>query len=249
MMAVGSELIRIEVDGRGRGGRVRGDAGRAGDRRRAAATPAASTAPRVNADLDAAPSRRRAPRRRPHRRAHARRAASTPGGERPLASPAGAPPRLRARHRPARRHRQRPRRPHRPRRPRRRAPPRRARAPAASRARQRRQPPTTTQAIPVIGLRRKIAQKMQESKRRIPHFTYVEEVDVTELEALRAQLNAQVGARARPSSRCCRSCMRAIVRARARVSAGQRALRRRGRRRSRGTARCTSASPRRPTAA
>jgi len=47
------------------------------------------------------------------------------------------------------------------------------------------------EAIPVIGLRRKIAQKMQESKRRIPHFTYVEEIDVTELEALRARLNAQ----------------------------------------------------------
>ena len=48
--------------------------------------------------------------------------------------------------------------------------------------------------IPVIGLRRRIAQKMQESKRRIPHFTYVEEVDVTELEALRASLNAKWGA-------------------------------------------------------
>jgi len=47
------------------------------------------------------------------------------------------------------------------------------------------------EAVKVIGLRRKIAQKMQESKRRIPHFTYVEEVDVTELEALRAQLNAK----------------------------------------------------------
>ena len=44
--------------------------------------------------------------------------------------------------------------------------------------------------IPVMGLRRRIAQRMQEAKRRIPHFTYVEEVDVTELEALRAQLNA-----------------------------------------------------------
>ncbi|WP_404301548.1 dihydrolipoamide acetyltransferase family protein [Alicycliphilus denitrificans] len=43
--------------------------------------------------------------------------------------------------------------------------------------------------IPVIGLRRKIAQKMQEAKRRIPHFSYVEEVDVTELEALRQRLN------------------------------------------------------------
>ena len=47
------------------------------------------------------------------------------------------------------------------------------------------------QAIPVIGLRRKIAQKMQEAKRRIPHFSYVEEIDVTELEALRVQLNAK----------------------------------------------------------
>jgi 2-oxoisovalerate dehydrogenase E2 component (dihydrolipoyl transacylase) len=46
-----------------------------------------------------------------------------------------------------------------------------------------------TEQIPVIGLRRKIAQKMQESKRRIPHFAYVEEVDVTELEKLRAFLN------------------------------------------------------------
>jgi 2-oxoisovalerate dehydrogenase E2 component (dihydrolipoyl transacylase) len=45
--------------------------------------------------------------------------------------------------------------------------------------------------IPVIGVRRKIAQKMQEAKRRIPHFTYVEEVDVTELEALRGRLNAK----------------------------------------------------------
>ena len=45
--------------------------------------------------------------------------------------------------------------------------------------------------VPVIGLRRKIAQKMQEAKRQIPHFTYVEEVDVTELEALRGRLNAR----------------------------------------------------------
>jgi 2-oxoisovalerate dehydrogenase E2 component (dihydrolipoyl transacylase) len=50
------------------------------------------------------------------------------------------------------------------------------------------------EAISVIGLRRKIAQKMQDAKRRIPHFTYVEEIDVTELEDLRARLNAQHGA-------------------------------------------------------
>ncbi len=48
-------------------------------------------------------------------------------------------------------------------------------------------------ALPVIGLRRKIAQKMQDAKRRIPHFSYVEEIDVTELETLRAHLNQQWG--------------------------------------------------------
>jgi 2-oxoisovalerate dehydrogenase E2 component (dihydrolipoyl transacylase) len=54
------------------------------------------------------------------------------------------------------------------------------------------------QKIPVIGLRRKIAQKMQEAKRHIPHFAYVEEVDVTELEALRTRLNAKaIGQRPR----------------------------------------------------
>lgn len=50
-----------------------------------------------------------------------------------------------------------------------------------------------TEEIRVIGLRRKIAEKMQESKRRIPHFAYVEEIDMTELEGLRAQLNATRG--------------------------------------------------------
>jgi 2-oxoisovalerate dehydrogenase E2 component (dihydrolipoyl transacylase) len=45
--------------------------------------------------------------------------------------------------------------------------------------------------IPVIGMRRRIAQRMQDAKRRIPHFTYVEEVDVTELDALRTRMNAK----------------------------------------------------------
>ena len=53
--------------------------------------------------------------------------------------------------------------------------------------------PETTHAVKIVGLRRRIAQKMQESKRRIPHFTYVEEIDVTELEDLRARLNAKWG--------------------------------------------------------
>ena len=44
---------------------------------------------------------------------------------------------------------------------------------------------------PVIGLRRKIAERMQDAKQRIPHITYVEAIDVTELEALRAHLNQQ----------------------------------------------------------
>ena len=43
--------------------------------------------------------------------------------------------------------------------------------------------------IKIIGLRRNIAERMQLAKRRIPHFTYVEEIDVTELERLRQQLN------------------------------------------------------------
>jgi 2-oxoisovalerate dehydrogenase E2 component (dihydrolipoyl transacylase) len=48
-----------------------------------------------------------------------------------------------------------------------------------------------TQEIKVIGLRRVIAQRMSEAKRTIPHFAYVEEVDVTELESLRTHLNAE----------------------------------------------------------
>lgn len=45
--------------------------------------------------------------------------------------------------------------------------------------------------IRITGLRRQIAHRMEEAKRRIPHFTYVEEVDVTELERMRAALNRQ----------------------------------------------------------
>ena len=46
------------------------------------------------------------------------------------------------------------------------------------------------QEIKVIGLRRLIAERLSEAKRTIPHFAYVEEVDVTELESLRVHLNA-----------------------------------------------------------
>lgn len=51
--------------------------------------------------------------------------------------------------------------------------------------------------IKVIGMRRRIAENMAESKRHIPHFTYVEEIDVTALEALRAAMNAERGMRPR----------------------------------------------------
>ena len=50
---------------------------------------------------------------------------------------------------------------------------------------------TGTEEIKVIGLRRLIAQRMSEAKRNIPHFAYVEEVDVTELESLRRHLNGR----------------------------------------------------------
>lgn len=50
------------------------------------------------------------------------------------------------------------------------------------------------ESVPVTGLRRRIAERMQDTVRRIPHFTYVEEVDLTQLEALRAVLNADAGA-------------------------------------------------------
>jgi 2-oxoisovalerate dehydrogenase E2 component (dihydrolipoyl transacylase) len=61
-------------------------------------------------------------------------------------------------------------------------------APHASRARE-------DEAIKVIGMRRRIAENMQAAKRNIPHFTYVDEIDVTALEAMRADLNDNRGGR------------------------------------------------------
>lgn len=60
------------------------------------------------------------------------------------------------------------------------------RAPGAARA---------DEQVRVIGLRRRIAENMAASKRAIPHFTLVEEFDVTKLEDLRADLNATRGAK------------------------------------------------------
>ena len=61
-------------------------------------------------------------------------------------------------------------------------------APGASRARE-------DEQVRVIGMRRRIAENMAAAKRHIPHFTYVDEVDVTALEAMRADLNAHRGPR------------------------------------------------------
>jgi 2-oxoisovalerate dehydrogenase E2 component (dihydrolipoyl transacylase) len=52
-----------------------------------------------------------------------------------------------------------------------------------------RAPAAATEEIKVIGLRRVIAQRMSEAKRNIPHFAYVEELDITELDSLRRHLN------------------------------------------------------------
>jgi len=49
--------------------------------------------------------------------------------------------------------------------------------------------------VKVIGMRRRIAENMSASKRAIPHFTYVDEIDVTKLEEMRADLNATRGAK------------------------------------------------------
>ncbi len=59
-------------------------------------------------------------------------------------------------------------------------------------------PSTAVKEIKVIGLRRIIAERMTKAKQEIPHFAYVEEIDITELEALRKHLNNK---NADPSSR------------------------------------------------
>ena len=74
------------------------------------------------------------------------------------------------------------------------------------------QPNNDVTDIKVVGLRRKIAEKMAKAKQRIPHITYVEEIDVTALEELRAQLNK--GKRAdQPKLTILPFLMRALVKA------------------------------------
>jgi len=54
-------------------------------------------------------------------------------------------------------------------------------------------PSTAVKEIKVIGLRRIIAERMSKAKQEIPHFAYIEEIDITELEALRKHLNGRRG--------------------------------------------------------
>jgi 2-oxoisovalerate dehydrogenase E2 component (dihydrolipoyl transacylase) len=83
----------------------------------------------------------------------------------------------------------------------------RGRAPAALGLARR----TEVEEVKVTGLRRRIAEKMALAKARIPHITYVEEVDVTELEELRARLNGEK--RDRPRLTVLPFLMRAMVKA------------------------------------
>jgi 2-oxoisovalerate dehydrogenase E2 component (dihydrolipoyl transacylase) len=75
-----------------------------------------------------------------------------------------------------------------------------------------RAPNTAVETIKVVGMRRRIAHNLAESSRRIAHFSYVEETDVTALEELRAALNARA-TEARPKLTLLPFLMLAIVEA------------------------------------
>jgi len=193
-LAVGSELMRIE-----------GDAKAAGDGRAAAAAKPAASAPAAPKPVAQAPaaSRAAAAHSAPESAAPSSLAASsTPAGEKALASPSvrrharelgielgqmhGSGPGGRILHEDL-------------------GPGGATTAGGARYAKR-----SGERQIPVIGLRRVIAQRMQDSTRRIPHFTYVEEIDVTELEALRVRLNDERG-KARGRLTVLPFLMRAIV--------------------------------------
>jgi 2-oxoisovalerate dehydrogenase E2 component (dihydrolipoyl transacylase) len=192
VMAVGSELIRIEVEGAGNVKEAAAAPGRpAATAGAVASAPSAPPAPRAPAVAPPAPRESRPP-------SSPREAAPAPvapamrqPGDKPIASPAvrrrawdlgielqfvpGTGTAGRITHDDVDRYAA------------------RGRGAAPASAGMRYAERHDEVAIPVIGMRRRIAQKMQEAKRRIPHFSYVEEIDVTELESLRARLNAKWG--------------------------------------------------------
>ncbi len=177
VMSVGSELIRIEVEGNGN----HVDAPQA----KAAETPPASQAPKQAAQEQPVPAALTPPASRP-----AAPLAPRQASDKPLASPAvrkraldagielryvhGSGPAGRILHEDLDAFL---------------SQPQRAGEQAPSGYAKR----TDSEQVPVIGLRRKIAQRMQDAKRRVAHFSYVEEIDVTALEALRQQLNSKHG--------------------------------------------------------
>ncbi len=87
-----------------------------------------------------------------------------------------------------------------------------ARPPEGPAKRPARAPNQAVETIKVVGMRRRIAQNMAESSRRVAHFSYVEEIDVTALEELRASLNARATAE-RPKLTLLPFLMLAIVKA------------------------------------
>ena len=87
-----------------------------------------------------------------------------------------------------------------------------ARPPEAAPQQRGRAPNEAVETIKVAGLRRRIAENMAESARRVAHFSYVEETDVTALEELRASLNARA-AEQRPKLTLLPFLMLAIVKA------------------------------------
>jgi 2-oxoisovalerate dehydrogenase E2 component (dihydrolipoyl transacylase) len=193
VLAVGSELIRIEALGLPDSAPVPAPKGA----RARAETPAPATAPGAETretgpvvedrPIDAPP---RAPVASPPPRVPSlapQRGAPRPPGEKPLASPAvraeareagvdlrfvrGSGPAGRITHDDLEAYIARP-----------------PEAPSKSGGRQ---PNLSVETIKVVGMRRRIAQNMADSSRRVAHFSYVEELDVTALEELRASLNAR----------------------------------------------------------
>ena len=196
VLAVGSELIRIEAPGLADQP--------APPLRETKAKPAAAEAVKPSPAEPKAPPEPEAP------PAHvaAARAAPRPVGEKPLASPAvrlrareagvdlrflrGSGPAGRITHEDLTTFLERP--------------------PEQAPAAQGKAPNLSVETVKVIGLRRRIAQNMAESKRRVAHFSYVEEVDVTALEELRTSLNAEANA-ARPKLTLLPFLMLALVKA------------------------------------
>lgn len=191
VMAVGSELIRIEVEGAGNLSAAAASAPAAKPAAPVAATPVAAPAPVAAAPVVAAPVAAKPAAVSTPAKTASPTGAARPAGEKPIASPAlrrrawdlgielqfvpGSGPAGRILQEDLDAYLA------------------RGTGTSASATASMYRELHEEQAIPVIGLRRKIAQKMQDAKRRIPHFSYVEEVDVTELEALRTQLNARWG--------------------------------------------------------